>query len=133
MRGSSDLESVWETRIGWSRDGQAPTVTLKPEHREAEAGDPISYRIVYDHDTRSMRFNLVDNEAGPTELEQRVGDYLREHPDASANKVHDAVGGKRQDVLALVKRIGDRQVRDAVEALTVGGSQGREPPGNHPP
>src|SRR5262249_34150578 len=54
MRGSSDLESVWETRLAWERDGQSPLVTIRSEHREAEASEPIQYRIAWDHDTRSM-------------------------------------------------------------------------------
>jgi hypothetical protein len=37
MRGSSDLESAWETRLRWKRDGQASVVTVESEHREAEA------------------------------------------------------------------------------------------------
>jgi hypothetical protein len=63
MRGSSDLESVWETRLTWERDGQAAVVTLKSEHREAEAAEPITYRIGWDSDTRSMRFDLSETDA----------------------------------------------------------------------
>ncbi len=42
MRGSSDLESVWESRLTWNRDGHSPLVTLESEHREAEAGERSS-------------------------------------------------------------------------------------------
>lgn len=115
MRGTSDLESAWETKLTWKRDGQSPLVTVTPEHREVEAGDPISYRIVWDGDTRSMRFNL---ETDP--LEEAVRAYIRDHPDASANEVDEHVDGNRKKILALVKTIRE------------GGSETLEPPRNHP-
>lgn len=99
MRGSSDLESVWETRLSWKRDGQSPLVTVTAEHREAEAGEAMQYRINWDHDTRSMRFDLE-----PDELDLKVALYLHDRPEASANDVYDHVGGNRQKVLALVKQ-----------------------------
>ena len=41
MRGTSDLESVWETKLQWKRDGQSPVVTLEAMHREAEPPAPF--------------------------------------------------------------------------------------------
>jgi len=116
MRGTSDLESVWETKLTWKREGQSSLVTIASEHREAEAGDPISYRIAWDHDTRSMRFNL---EQDP--LQEAVRAYMREHPDASANEVDENVEGTRKKKLAIVKQI-----------RAQGGSDSPEPPANHP-
>jgi AAA domain len=87
MRGSSDLESVWESRLTWSRDGQAPLVSLASEHREAEPGDPISYRIGWDSVTRSMRFDLVAPAAGLLPLDERVVEWLAEHPNCKAEDV----------------------------------------------
>jgi hypothetical protein len=115
MRGTSDLESIWETKLTWKRDGQSSLVTLASDHREAEAGEPIGYRIVWNGETRSMRFNL---ETDP--LEEAVRDYLREHPDASANEVDENVEGTRKTILALVK------------SSRAGGSESPEPPPNHP-
>jgi RecA-family ATPase len=60
MRGSSDMESAWESRLTWTREGQSPLVTLRAEHREAEAAEPIEYRIAWDPVTRSMRFDLTN-------------------------------------------------------------------------
>jgi len=115
MRGTSDLESVWESRLAWKREGQASIVELTSEHREAEAAGTIRYCIDWNHDTRTMCFDL---EHDP--LEDSIRAYLANHPDASANEIHDAVKGKRTTVLALVKTIRE------------GGSQPGEPPGNHP-
>jgi hypothetical protein len=111
MRGSSDLESVWETRLAWKRDGQSPLVTIESEHREAEAGDPIAYRIVWDHDTRSMRFNLVEQNGLPS-LEERIVEWLRDHRDQRAEVV----------AKGLQMRVAD--VRNALERLKAGTSHG---------
>jgi len=117
MRGSSDLESVWETRLAWKRDGESPVVTVESAHREAESIGAISYRIDWDHETRSMRFEL---ETDP--VDDQVGTYLLEHPEASANEVFEAVGGNRGKVLAAVKRL-----------RAQGGTEESVPPRNHPP
>jgi RecA-family ATPase len=99
MRGSSDLESAWETRLAWKREGQSPLVTIESEHREAESGGSIKYRIAWDGLTRSMRFELE-----PDELVEKVAAYLGDHPEASANKVYEDLGGKRSSVLEEVRR-----------------------------
>lgn len=116
MRGSSDLESVWETRLAWKREGESPIVELESAHREAESVGTIKYRIDWDHETRSIRFEL---ETDP--LEAVIADYLHQHPDASANEVDDNVEGNRKTILALVKRL-----------RSEGGSEPPEPPGTTP-
>jgi RecA-family ATPase len=99
MRGSSDLESVWETRLTWEREAQSATVKVRSEHREAEAGPPLEYRIGWDGLTRSMRFDLQ----GDT-LAVKVAEALRGDPEASANTIAEQLGGTRQLVLAEVRR-----------------------------
>ena len=42
-------------------------------------------------------------------LEERVASYIDSNPDANANDVHRAVGGKRQVVLSIVAAIRDNQ------------------------
>jgi hypothetical protein len=96
IRGSSDLESVWESRLTWSRDGQAPLVSLASEHREAEPGNPISYRIGWDSATRSMRFELLADRT--PELSERIADWLREHGPGTTDDVRSGVGVRRSDV-----------------------------------
>ncbi|HWQ25034.1 MAG TPA: AAA family ATPase [Gaiellaceae bacterium] len=105
MRGSSDLESAWESRLSWKRDGQAAEVTIEAEHREAEPSAPFSYRISWDALTRSMRFEPVE-----AELAARVREHLLEYPDASANAVFKAIGGNRDRVLQLVKELREQVV-----------------------
>jgi hypothetical protein len=100
MRGTSDMESVWETKLTWKRDGHSPEVTILSEHREAGESDAIRYRIQWDHDTRTMRFPLIEDD-----VEARIRAHLADHPTDSANAVYDAVKGNRPQVLAIVKRI----------------------------
>lgn len=104
MRGSSDLESAWETRLGWERDGQSPLVTLKSEHREAEAGSDLQYRIEWDTENRSMRFDLVER-AGLPSLEDRVLDWLREHGPGTTEDVRAGVGVRKSDVQKTLERL----------------------------
>jgi hypothetical protein len=97
MRGTSDLETVWESRLSFRRN--SGTITIESEHREAEAGPALSYRLDWDEHTRTIRLEeLADS------LPAKVSNYLTEHPDASANEVHEALGGNRKEVLAEVKR-----------------------------
>ena len=100
MRGTSDLESVWETKLTWGRDGGSPEVKIAAEHREAEDSPPIRYRITWDAETRTIRFPLIEDD---TLAKVRV--YLESHPEASANETFDALGGSRPAVLAAVKTI----------------------------
>jgi hypothetical protein len=102
MRGTSDLETAWETKLEWKREGQSPEVTITSEHREAEDGPPIRYRISWDHHTRTMRFPLVEGD-----LKAKVRAHLAEHPEHSANQVVDALGTNRKQTLAIVREIRD--------------------------
>jgi hypothetical protein len=108
MRGSSDLESMWESRLTWKRDGQASLVGLKSEHREAESGDEISYRIAWDGLTRSMRFELTgDQAAGLPPLRERVVDWLREHRDQKAEDVARGLEIRTSDVRSALRGLSE--------------------------
>jgi hypothetical protein len=114
-RGSSDFEGYWESKISIASDEENVVRTLKAEHREAEATDELRYRLDFDEVTSSVRLAAVKSEK-----EEEVEAYLAEHPDASATEVLEKVGGRKQDVLRLVK-----EKRGA-------GSQTPEPAGTTP-
>jgi hypothetical protein len=120
MRGSSDLESAWETRLRWKRDDQSPEVTIESEHREAEHGPPFKYRISWDGLTRSMRFEPVDDP-----YVAFVHEYLAEHPTASANDVYKVTEG-RED------RPSRKAVLELVRTLRENGSDDGNQPGTTP-
>lgn len=99
MRGSSDLESAWETRLTWKRDGQSPNVTVTTEHREAESNDPVSYQIRWDPEQRTMRFAIVEAEGMPS-LADRILAELKAHQDdgLTVEEVRSRVNVRGSDV-----------------------------------
>lgn len=145
MRGSSDLESAWETRLRWKRDGQSSEVTIEAEHREVEPAAPFKYRIAWDGFTRSMRFEAVNDPFVEFILAQRAKD-----PEVSANAIYDAAEGKpfrpaRKTALEVIKttleaslqsgsEIGNHPGTTPSDQWQGGGSPGAafRPPRNHP-
>jgi AAA domain-containing protein len=92
MRGSSDLESVWETRLTWkkSEDG---LVTVTNEHREAESGPPVNYRVDWHHETRSMRLRNTS-----TPLREAILGWLQEHGHGQTEEIATGIGRRRDYV-----------------------------------
>ena len=62
MRGSSDLEAYWESKVSIRRDGS--TVELRAEHREAEAAGPFRFALNFSEAPRSMTFDSLDARGG---------------------------------------------------------------------
>lgn len=104
MRGSSDLAAYWESAVTVAKTETGRT--LQAEHREAEASETYTWLADWDPTSKSVRLKTT---AG--DWRQRVAAYLADNPDASANKVFEEVGGKRQLVLDLVREI--RNEKDA--------------------
>jgi hypothetical protein len=118
IRGTSDMETAWETRLGWSKSGSE--VTVKSEHRDADAAPDFKYRIDWDGRTRSMRFEAIEDP-----FEVWVRGYLRDHPDASGNKLYEAAEG-RDD------RPHKSKVHTLFKSIREGGSEARNHPGTTP-
>lgn len=104
MRGSSDLESVWETRLTWKK-GDDGLIELASEHREAEAGPTLRYRIAWDHETRTVRFPLEAAPTVPDEVLAEVRSYREANPNASANEIAGALKRRKALVLQAVKEL----------------------------
>lgn len=99
LRGTSDLEAFWESKIAVKKVDVGREV--KTEHREAEAGSTWTYKLAWDGVTRSMKL-VADGRV--EEIEERVRAYLAEHPDASSNEVERNVKGRSADVREAYKR-----------------------------
>jgi hypothetical protein len=112
MRGSSDLESIWESRLTWSREEHASAVLLENAHREAESGDPFTYRIAWDASTRSMRFEAIVEALAPQppELSERILDWLREHRAGTTDEIRKAVGVRKADVQRTLEELQQQRV-----------------------
>ena len=104
LRGSSDLESYWESKVAMRRDGEEAIFTS--EHREAEAGGTHRFRLAWDVETSSVRLRLAEDDR-QLEIVARAAEYLDEHPDASGNEIAAALGGNRQNVLRAVRHLRD--------------------------
>ena len=134
LRGSSDLESYWESKVTLKRDGEE--ASFSAEHREAEASDTYKFRQAWDYTTRSLRLRLLDDKRRE-EVQAKVDAHLRKHPDDSANKTFEAVGGNRGEVLEAVAKYRGEQVvpRSLVPASTTppGSLAGGTETGAHTP
>jgi hypothetical protein len=128
MRGSSDLESVWESRLAWRKVDRC-LIEIASEHREAEAGVPLRYRLDWDAVTRTIRFPL---EKPPDGLLENVRAHLNDHPDASANAVVSALGGQRSEVLRAVRAVRQGGTEPRGNHLHGAGSAGGSPEGHTP-
>lgn len=121
MRGSSDLESAWETRLTWKRDGQSPEVSIASEHREAEPAEPITYRIHWDGDLRTMQLALVEDQ-GMRPLRDRIMAELQAHSSTglTTDEVQKQVAVRRSDVLRTLETL-----KEAGNVCHIG-SEGRD-------
>ena len=104
MRGTSDLESAWESRLSFKRDGDSGIVTVKADHRDEESGGTLLYRLDWHHETRTMRLR-------PTvpPLAERILDYLAEHGPSGAQAIAKGIETRRADVdrtLAQLEALG---------------------------
>jgi hypothetical protein len=106
MRGSSDLESVWESRLSWTREGQAPVVSLDSDHREAESRAGIRYRIAWDGFTRSMRFEPGEKPGLPP-LADRIVEWLREHRDQKVEDIARGLETRTSDVRKTLRGLSE--------------------------
>lgn len=78
LRGSSDLEAYWESRIALRRDDRG-IVELTAEHREAEGGLLLHYRLEPDTATETLKLIPVadtEDKAAPRDLERDIRDLL---------------------------------------------------------
>jgi hypothetical protein len=100
IRGTSDLESVWESRLTFKRDGETKLVTITTEHREAgeDASSTIAYELDWNDSTRTMRLRST---LLPTEL--RCADFLRDNGYGTTDEISAGVGIRR----TVVKRAMD--------------------------
>jgi hypothetical protein len=108
MRGSSDLEGYWESKLTLSRDPKTGVATIAAEHREAEAPPELRY-VLRPHEL-SDTISLVPLEGeGEEALIDSVARYVEQHPGLIGDEV---VAGVRRKAV---------KVRDALEAGRLAG------------
>lgn len=112
LRGSSDLESYWESKITLERKEDADEATFSSAHREAESSAEHGFRLAWDGETSSVRLRLMEDER-QLEIVAKVAAWLDENdPTASATVVYEALkeaghGYRKTDVLRAVRHVRD--------------------------
>jgi hypothetical protein len=104
MRGTSDLESVWESRLTFKRDSDNGLVTVTAAHREEEDSGALVYALDFHRDTRTIRLRST-----VPPLAERITDYLRDNGPARSEVIAKAIETRRADVdrtLAQLEALG---------------------------
>jgi hypothetical protein len=115
MRGSSDLEAYWESKLTLRKgeDGHL----LSAEHREAETAGDIRVRFNWHAETRTVRLTAVDESPEKaTSAEQAITRYIAQNPGASKTDLEQAKLG-----------IGTKMARSVLARLLASGTVRRAP------
>lgn len=106
LRGSSDLEAYWESKLAVTRDEKTGVCTLLAEHREAEAPDPFGYRFATDPVTDTISLTPVMPSPvlpmPPRDLATEIESYLDEHGCATAPEIAKELRKRRETVEAIL-------------------------------
>lgn len=105
QRGTSDLESFWESKLTWKRDGQSKIVEVAREHREAEGNEPFRYALAWDAVTRTMRLEAIEDSTRSENAHAAVLAYLEENPGASGREVEQAVPGRATLIRKVLEQL----------------------------
>ena len=104
MRGSSDLESAWESRHTFKRDGDTGLVTVTAAHREEEDSETIVYRLDAHRKARTIRLRST-----VPPLAERIIDHLQDNGPMGAAQLAKGIATRRSDVdrtLAVLEQLG---------------------------
>lgn len=119
IRGSSDLEAYWESKLTLGHGGSG--VILSAEHRESDSRTRLEYRIVHDRDTDGVQLAPADQ---AKDLLGRIDRYLVEHPGASTEEVVKRVTGKSERIRQAL-RDGEASGRFVDQTKAVADVRGR--------
>lgn len=118
MRGSSDFEAYWESKLTLRTDNGSHYLTA--DHREAESTGKLPIRFEWHHDTRSLRIVVADEKLERLDTaEQVVTAYLLAHPGASqtdTEKIDGIAAKMARQTLARMETAG-RAIRAPAEKL----------------
>jgi len=111
MRGSSDLEGYWESKVVLRHDEKTGIGSLSAEHREAEATPTLDYLLDWHEpsETISLRPIVHGDGAATHDLVAIVQSYVEQHPGKTADEIRTGVRRKQE------------YVREALEAGRLAG------------
>jgi len=102
LRGTSDLEAYWESKITVGREAQGVR-TLNAEHRESEATPSLRYRLAWHEQSGSLRLDALDAPLRAQALAEKVTEWVGANPGQSTDAVAKGVGRRRVDVRRVLE------------------------------
>lgn len=104
LRGTSDLEAYWESKITLKRDGTV--CELASEHREAEAGRGLRYGFDWHDESRSVRLSPLDAPPQDDTLHDKaLISYVLANPGLSTGEVAKGLGRRRTDTASRLRTL----------------------------
>jgi hypothetical protein len=104
MRGTSDFEGYWESKLVLTAEEGSAIAELRPDHREAGKTQPFTYRRVLDEQADSLRLERVSTPARTDQLEELLSAVGFE-PGRSTNELAKAVAKRRQDTASRLLQL----------------------------
>jgi len=105
MRGTSDLEGYWESKIALTREDSG-TCTIRADHREAESSEAFRYRPSFDGITGSLRLEaVITKDERATELRSALLAQVGRKPGRTTEELRAAVHKRRDDVASQLAEL----------------------------
>jgi AAA domain len=102
LRGTSDLEGYWESKISL-REKRGGLVEVIAEHREAQAAEPFTFRQAWDErGGMSMRIAMNGRAA---RADEQVLEFIRGHPREGTDAVAKGVHRRAENVRELLSTL----------------------------
>lgn len=96
LRGTSDLEAYWESKVTVRREPEG-VCELESEHREAEAGPTVRYRLAWHDLSRSIRLAPIEAPERRRTLRDELVEHVAANPGDGVEAIATAIGRRRQD------------------------------------
>jgi AAA domain len=103
LRGSSDIEATWESKLSITRNENG-VCSITAEHREAESGTPFRYRLAFDQATASVRLELIEEPASAQrDFAAEIEAFLCDSPGAISEEVGAHIGKHRDFAKSILE------------------------------
>jgi hypothetical protein len=104
MRGTSDLEGYWETKLTLIAEEGSAVAELRAEHREAGNTEVLTYRRVLDEQADSMRLERASAPERADQFDELLS-AIRFEPGRSTNELTKAVAKRRADTASRLTKL----------------------------
>jgi hypothetical protein len=106
MRGSSDLEAFWSSKI--VIEGEKNPRKLSALHRDAAPTEEYGWDLRWHEQSQSMRVEVAEGRSASQKLRDKLLSHVQLHPGESGNAVWKAVGGRKERALEGLRKLGEQ-------------------------